>query len=149
MMDDKPALLSGADSERLGLISINTGEVVMETTRNVGSPAYTLILRRKSTDVTESTNGLNSDVSDEKMNNKRTCMQPNRGTEHATVASHCRSSPPRIQIQIPKSRQLPPTGQLRKGVILREYGETFMGFGRIGPPVHFEVKEDVSPGQCL
>ena len=53
MMGDEPALLSGADSERLGLISINTGEVVMETTWNVGSPAYILILRRKSTDFTE------------------------------------------------------------------------------------------------
>ena len=114
LMDDKPALLSGTECERLGLISINTGEVfsiktriMKETTWDPSPLAFKLIMIRKSTDVTHSSNGPkvkdDSDIHYEQMINKRLCNYVEE--LHATLASQCRPQPmpSRIPIHIPKS----------------------------------------------
>ena len=48
---------------------------------------------------------------------------------------------------IPSKRRLAPPGKLTKEDILKQYPEYFKGLGCLGPPVHFEVKADVSPVQ--
>ena len=48
---------------------------------------------------------------------------------------------------IPSKRRLAPPGKLTREDILKQYPENFEGLGCLGPPVHFEVKADVSPVQ--
>ena len=48
---------------------------------------------------------------------------------------------------IPSKRRLAAPGELTKENVLQQYPENFEGLGYLGPPVHFEVKADVSPVQ--
>ena len=96
---DKPALLSGEDSEFLGLIKIMADEVL--------------------------------------------CLAPD--VMYAADQGECQSSSK--PIHIPRSRRLPPAGQLTKDAVLREYKDSFQGLGYLGPPVHFQMKTDVTPVQ--
>ena len=48
---------------------------------------------------------------------------------------------------IPSKRRLAAPGELTKENVLQQYPENFEGLRYLGPPVHFEVKADVSPIQ--
>ena len=69
--------------------------------------------------------------------------QPNKDRPYSDPATPSPSKP----IMIPSKRRLAPPGKLTKEDILKKYPGNFEGLGCLGPPVHFEVKADVSPVQ--
>ena len=63
---------------------------------------------------------------------------------HETTANPCTPAPsPSKPITVPSNRQLPLPGQLHKEDILDQYADTLEGLGQLGPPVHFQVDENV------
>ena len=67
---------------------------------------------------------------------------------HETTANPSTPAPsPSKPIKVLSKRQLPLPGQLRKEDILDQYANTFKGLGQLGPPVHFQVDENVQPMQ--
>ncbi len=121
IMGDKPALLSGSDSERLGLIKIRADEVftitsVINTATNTNTdhpPGYQIHTDK-------------------------------HGKQGKTLTSGPNPSSP---IKIPAERKLPPPGQLEKHHITTQYKTTFEGLGYLGPPVSFKLDHDITPVQ--
>ena len=50
---------------------------------------------------------------------------------------------------VPVQRKLGTPGQLTKENILEQYKHNFEGLGNLGPPVHFELRQDITPVQML
>ena len=126
IMANKPALLSGGDSERLGLVRIESDTVFSL------SPSVTIANCNTAQD-TQSQEHLECNHIEQLHNNR---------------PSTCNPLPsPSQPIIIPAKRRLPTTGALQKEHILMEYAENFEGLGCLGPPVHFETKPDVTPVQ--
>ena len=126
IMANKPALLSGGDSERLGLVRIESDTVFSL------SPSVTIANCNTAQD-TQSQEHLECNHIEQLHNNR---------------PSTCNPLPsPSQPIIIPAKRRLPTAGALQKEHILMEYAENFEGLGCLGPPVHFETKPDVTPVQ--
>ena len=126
IMANKPALLSGGNSERLGLVRIESDTVFSL------SPSVTIANCNTAQD-TQSQGHLECNHIEQLRNNR---------------PSTCNPLPsPSQPIIIPAKRRLPTAGALQKEHILMEYAENFEGLGCLGPPVHFETKPDVTPVQ--
>jgi hypothetical protein len=146
VMRGKPALLSGSDCEKLGLIKIEADEVfsitseVKRTDANQPDnlPGYKLTHPKHTMDIAR-----HQDV------------EPLRSREcnhlkqiHYSELSTCNPKPtPSKPMMIPASRRLPTPGELEKEHIMKQYPQVFDGIGKLGPPVHFKVKENVTPIQ--
>ena len=124
IMANKPTLLSGADSERLGLVRIESDTVFSL------SPSVTIANCNTVQDTQEQ-------------------VECNHIKQlHNNRPSTCNPLPsPSQPIIIPAKRRLPTAGTLQKEHILMEYAENFEALGCLGPPVHFETKQDVMPVQ--
>ena len=142
----KPALLSGSDSERLGLITVHTDEI-----HSLSSEVET------TTSEHENLPGIQCsrlwDVAShhvETIPETKITMACNHLRQlHDTTAIPCTPAPlPSKPIKVLSKRQLPRPGQLRKEDTLDQYADTFgQGLGQLGPPVHFQVEENVQPVQ--
>ena len=144
VMGGKPPLLSGADSEMLGLINFQDKDVFATTSScqvleasDTEPPGYRII-------VTDKFSSKGYDV------DKPITPICNHAEEiHATaVESTCKPPPqPSLPLHIPSSRKLPPPGELTQHDLLTQYSENFEGIGNLGPPIHFKVNTDVTPVQ--
>ena len=141
----KPALLSGSDSERLGLITVHADEI-----HSLSSEVQTTTAKH------ENLLGIQCsrlwDVAShhvETIPETKVTMACNHLRQlHETTANPCNPAPsPSKPIKILSKRQLPLPGQLRKEDILDQYADTFKGLGQLGPPIHFQVDENVQPVQ--
>ena len=149
VMQHKPALLSGADSERLGLITIKSDEIfslckaVKPTKRNLPDdlPGYKLLPNVTTMNPPHQTrSSTNANPNDQSCNRQ----------EQSTTGSHAMCKPPASPskpITIPATRKLLRLGKLQKENILQEYSDNFYGLGCLGPLVHFTCKENVTPVQ--
>ena len=139
-MGPKPALLSGTDSERLGLIKVQADGI-----------------HSLSSTVEASGTVEPSQPSGDK--NPSGTSAPPKNTEPSTQCNHlqqiheittdqCYPSPaPSPPIMVTSNRRLPPPGSLTEGDVLSQYSDSFEGIGNLGPPVHFQVDEHVRPVQ--
>ena len=141
----KPALLSGSDSERLGLITVHADEI-----HSLSSEVETTTAEH------ENLPGIQCsrlwDVAShhvETIPETKITMACNHLRQlHETTANPCTPAPsPSKPIKVLSKRQLPLPGQLRKEDILEQYADTFKGLGQLGPAVHFQVDENVQPVQ--
>ena len=141
----KPALLSGSDSERLGLIKVLADEI-----HSLSSEVENSIAEHGKPPGLQSTRPWEfapqpvESIPDPKMN-----MACNHLRQlHEATANPCNPPPsPSKPIKVLSNRQLPPPGQLRKEDILDQYANTFEGLGELGPPVHFQIDESIQPVQ--
>lgn len=160
MLKNKPALLSGADSEKLGLIQIKADEVfsmssIVQNTSDGACdtpPGYRLgkhsVLQGSHSpldldDITRYGKAQEDKASD------LHCGHMEQIHSIMDTQNVCRPTPaPTTKpIQIPQSRCLPPPGKLEKDHVLKEYPQNFSGMGHLGPPVKFKLKEDMLPVQ--
>ena len=123
IMGNKPALLSGGDSERLGLVRIEADTVFSL------SPSVTSEQCSRSCDV-----------------HTAECNLLGKLQNNSTGACN-KSLGPSPPIRIPATRRLPPAGKLQKEHILSEYAANFEGLGCLGLPVLFTVKPGITPIQ--
>ena len=149
VMQHKPALLSGADSERLGLITIKSDEIfslckaVKPTKRNLPDdlPGYKLFPNVTTMDPPHQTrSSTNANPNDQSCTHQ----------EQSTTGGNAMCKPPALPskpITIPATRKLLQPGKLQKENILQEYSDNFYGLGCLGPLVHFTCKENVTPVQ--
>ncbi len=153
IMANKPALLSGTDSELLGLIKINADEI-----HRLASTSYTETPGGKDTEPLPSFKAtLNTSpkktltehqmsLDNEAIENLHSVSCDHTKAIHQGTPTGCKPPPsPSEPIQIPISRNLPPAGHLLKQDVLREYADNFGGIGCLGPEVHFKTAEDAMP----
>lgn len=145
VMMNKPALLSGSDCEALGLITIRAHEIFSLTSAVRDSsgkraPTYPASSPQTNPDPGNPAAQANGTLKGVK---GRHPDQPDSANPYGDPATPSPSKP----IMIPSKRRLAPPGNLTKEDILTQYPENFEGLGCLGPPVHFEVKADVSPVQ--
>lgn len=133
IMGNKPALLSGGDSERLRLVRIEADTVFSL------SPSVTSDQSNKPRDLQTSTQDTQA----------RVPVECNHIEQiHNNTPSTCNKAPsPSQPIRISATQRLPPENKLQKEHILAEYAENFEGLGCLGPPVHFTVKPNITPVQ--
>ncbi|CAB4002182.1 Hypothetical predicted protein [Paramuricea clavata] len=151
VMQNKPGLLSGTDSERLGLITIKADEIFTLSTAvkskmgNPGNlPSFKLFPAQERYSDFTATGPKQQVAADD--SNSLTCNHQEQ--THNNCPKLCTPPPtPSKPIKIPAVRKLPPPGQLKEEHILQEYAETFSGLGCLGPPVHFTTKDNMSPIQ--
>ncbi|KXJ07207.1 Retrovirus-related Pol polyprotein from transposon opus [Exaiptasia diaphana] len=127
LMKGKPALLSGSDSESLGLIKIQAKEVF----------ALSTIVQSAIPNTTGDTEGGKQPL---------TCNHQKQ-MENKTPRPCTKTPTPSHKITIPRNRRLPKAGELTKDDILKEYADNFQGLGNLGPPVHFQMDQTVHPVQ--
>ena len=133
IMVNKPALLSGGDIERLGLIRIESDTIFSL------SPSVTITNCNEAQDALPSAQKMQAQGQVECNHIKQL---------HNNTPSTCNPLPsPSQPISIPAKQRLPPAGALQKEHILMEYAENFEDLGCLGLPVHFEIKHDVTPVQ--
>ena len=142
---NKPALLSGSDCEALGLITIRAHEIFSLTSAVKDSSgkratAYPTSSSEPNPDPGDPTAQANGTLKGTKGHHPD---QPDSDNPYGDPATLSPSKP----IMITSKRRLAPPGQLTMEDILTQYPENFKGLGCLGPPVHFEVKVDVSPVQ--
>ena len=150
-MQNKPGLLSGTDSERLGLITIKADEIFTLSTAvksKMGNPdnlpSFKLFPAQERYTDFMSTGPKQQVAAND--SNSLTCNHQEQ--THNNCPKLCTPPPtPSKPIKIPAIRKLPPPGQLKEEHILQEYAETFSGLGCLGPPVHFTTKDNMSPIQ--
>ena len=151
VMQNKPGLLSGTDSEKLGLITIKADEVLTLSTTvksKMGNPenlpSFKLSpAQERYSDFTSTSPKQQVAAND---SNSLTCNHQEQ--THNNCPKLCTPLPaPSKPIKTPAIRKLPPPGQLKEEHILQEYAETFSGLGCLGPPVHFTTKDNMSPIQ--
>ena len=151
ILQNKPGLLSGTDSERLGLITIKADEIFTLSTvvkSKMGNPdnlpSFKLFpAQERYTDFTSTGPKQQVAAND---SNSLTCNHQEQ--THNNCPKLCTPPPtPSKPIKIPAIRKLPPPGQLKEEHILQEYAETFSGLGCLGSPVHFMTKDNMSPIQ--
>lgn len=141
----KPALLSGSDSERLGLTTVHADEIhslscEVETTNAEHENLLGIQCSRPWDVASQHVESIPA--------TKMTMACNHLRQLHETTANPCTpASSPSKPIKITSNRQLPLPGQLRKEDILDQYADTFEGLGQLGPPVHFQVDENVQPVQ--
>ena len=139
-MGPKPALLSGIDSERLGLIKVPTDEI--HSLSSTVEASGTVEPSQPSGD--ENPSG----TSPPRKNTEPTTQCNHLQQIHQITTDQCHPSPsPSPPIMVTSNRRLPPPGNLTKGDVLSEYSDSFEGIGNLGPPVHFQVDEHVRPVQ--
>ena len=149
VMMKKPALLSGSDCEALGLIIIKVHKIfsltpAVKDSSGKRAPAHQTGSSQPNPDLgnpTAATYSTPKEVEGCQPN------QPHKDRPYGDPGTPLPS--PSKPIMIPWKRQLAPPGKLTKEDILTQYPENFVGLGCLGPPVHFEVKADVSPIQML
>ena len=84
--------------------------------------------------------------------------QPTSSCDHVWAIHSVISAPHQCQpspspsfclkpLEIPGSRKLSRPVSLRKDEVLDQYKDNFEGMGLLGPPVHFQVKENIKPVQ--
>ena len=150
-MAGKPAFLSGVDSEKLGLITfnINDGEVFSMSSSVITSTATTF-----ATELPDDLPGYRNVPCGE--TTLTISSQPTSSCDHVQAIHSVISTPHQCQpspspslkpLEIPGSRKLSRPGSLRKDEVLDQYKDNFEGIGLLGPPVHFQVKENVIPVQ--
>ena len=144
-MMNKPTLLFGSDCKALGLITIRAHKIFSLTSAvkdlsGKRAPAYPASSSQTNPDPGNPTAQTNSTPKDVK---GRHLDQPDSDSSYGDPAMPSPSKP----IMIPLKRRLAPPGKLTKEDILKQCPENFEGLGCLGPPVHFEVKADVSPVQ--
>ena len=142
-MQNKPALLSWADSERLGLITIKSDEIfslckAVKPAKGIlpdDLPGYKLHPNMITTDLTHQTGTTTNKPNPQSCNHQ----------EHLSNDSPSLCKPPPLPskpITIPATRNLPPPGQLGKDDILQEYSDNFNGLGCLA-----KCKDNVTPVQ--
>ena len=148
ILKDKPALLSGSDCEKLGLIEIHADEIFSlssavkhSSTNELDKPPGYRPTQLKHNPEPDHTKQLNNIAPEE-----TPCSHPEISHNNTPPAEKPAPSPSK-PIKIPAKRCLPPPGRLTQDHILQQYAENFEGLGYLGPPVHFEVKSNVSPVQ--
>lgn len=146
VMGDKPALLSGRDSEILGLITVQADEVfsLSDTVTDVTDERFTDLPGYKLHPP-----GQREDTACESESQlAHSALLCNHVEQTNNSTTRCTPAPaPSAQIRIPASRDLPPPGQLCKVHVLQQYENNFNGLGCLGPPVSFKVNNKVTPVQ--
>ena len=125
----KPELLSGSDSERLGLITVHADEI-----HSLSSEVETTTAEHEN--LPEIQCSRLWDVAShhvETIPETQVTMACNHLRQlHETTANPCTSAPsPSKPIKVLSKRQLPLPGQLRKEDILEQYADTFKGLGQL------------------
>ena len=120
---DKPALISGEDSEALGLLRIEADEILCVSTElgdaeDRETPTFRIVKR----------------INKQEDNS---ALPKGEGLEQGA------SRP----ATVPARKKLGAPGQLTKENILEQYKDSFEGLGNLGPPVHFELRQDIAPVQ--
>ena len=133
----KPVLLSGSDSERLGLITVHADEIHF-----LSSKVETTTAEH------ENLPGIQCarlwDVAShhvETIPETKLTMACNHLRQlHKNTANPCTPAPsPSKPVKVLSKRQLPLPGKLRKEDILDQDVGIFKGLGQLGPPVHCQV----------
>ena len=144
LMGPKPAILSGIDSERLGLIKVQADEIhsLSSTVEASGTVEPSQPIGDENT----------SGTSAPRKNTEPTTQCNHLQQIHEITTDQCHPSPsPSPPIMVTSNRRLPPLGSLTKGKCTKsdysEYSDSFEGIGNLGPPVHFQVDEHVRPVQ--
>ena len=133
IMGNKPALLSGGDSERLSLVRIEADTIFSQ------SPSVTSNQYSKPC-------ALLSSVEDAHTWTTAECNQ--LGKLHNNSPGACNKPLlPSQPIRLPATWRLPLAGKLQRECILAEYAAKSEGLGCLGPPVHFTVKPGITPIQ--
>ena len=125
-MGSKPALLSGEDCEKMGIVKIDADEVVhaVETTDANEASVETQQTEPEIVTATSQT------------------------TRDKRIRFPLRRPLLRNRTAIPnKKPRLPTTRPLEKQDILKQYASNFEGVGTLGPPVKFKCKPGVTPVQ--
>ena len=110
---DNPALLSGGDSDKLGLISLNAEEVFAFDRTSIRVP----------TDGAETHKDMNH----------KTYLCNHVEELHASTttagANHCKTppTPSKVPVRIPLHRRLLPAGMLQKEDVLQQYDDSLKG----------------------
>ena len=144
----KPALLSGSDSEKLGLIRVHADDI-----HSLESAADHLPSAQQETPPgLQASRPLDDNGAEQQMESMPgppMAMSCNHLRQiHETSADLCDPSPsPSRPVKVPPNRRLPQPGQLQKEHVLDQYADTFEGLGQLGPPVHFQIDESVQPVQ--
>lgn len=144
----KPALLSGSDSERLGLIRVHADDI-----HSLDSAVDHLPSTQHETPPDlQASRQLDDDGAEqqiESMPEPPMVMSCNHLRQiHETSADLCNPSPSASRpVKVPPNRRLPSPGQLQKKHVLDQYPDTFEGLGQLGSPVHFQIDESVQPVQ--
>lgn len=133
IMGNKPALLSGGDSERLDLVRIEADTIFSL------SPSVT-------SDQCCKPCALQTSAQDTHTQTTAEC-NPLRKLHNNSPGTYNKPLLPPKPIRIPATRRLPPAGKLQKEHILAEYAANFEGLCCLGPPVHFTVKPGITPIQ--
>ena len=120
---DKPALISREDSEALGLLRIEADEILCVSTElgdaeDRETPTFRIVKR----------------INKQEDNS---ALPKGEGLEQGA------SRP----ATVPVRKKLGAPGQLTKENILEQYKDNFEGLGNLGPPVHFELRQDITPVQ--
>ncbi|KAL9951502.1 hypothetical protein ACROYT_G044171 [Oculina patagonica] len=136
-MGNKPTLLSGGYSERLGFVRIEADAIPFFS---LSSPSVTSDQSNKPCDLQTSAQATHTQTPVE-------CNHIEQLLHNNTPGTCDEPLLPSQPIRIPARRWLPPADKLRKEHILAEYAANFEGLGCLGPPVHFTVKPDVTPIQ--
>lgn len=133
IMGNKPALLSGGDSERLDLVRIEADTIFSL------SPSVT-------SDQCSKPCALQTSAQDTHTRTTAEC-NPLQKLHNNSPGTYNKPLLPSKPIRIPATRRLPPAGKLQKEHILAEYAANFEGLCCLGPPVHFTVKPGITPIQ--
>ena len=138
IMGDKPALLSGTDCEKLGIVKIEADEV------------FAVEKQKDETDKHEVEGNENDENTNDHVVTPEPC-QPNKKTKESKPNNVTRFPLRRLPVQsrvvAPKHKPLPTNRPLTKDDILKRYDANFRGIGKMGPPVKFKCKENVTPIQ--
>ena len=139
-MQNKPALLSGEDSEKLGLVTIHADEVhavecdpkpvdIVSDDSNGGDEQGDVISDEECTPPTGTVRSRVNHTDSHTLFPLRRPLQKNRPT------------------RIRRKFELPSNRPLSKDDIINHYKNNFEGIGKLGPPVKFKTKPDVTPIQ--
>ena len=141
----KPALLSGSDSERLGLIKVHADEI-----NSLSSEVEHVSAEHRNLSRFQPTRPWDFALQHvESIPHPQINMTCNHLRQlHEATANPCNPLPsPSKPIKVLSNQQLPPPGKLRKEDILDQYADTYEGLGELGPPVHFQIDESIQPVQ--
>ena len=133
IMGNKPSLLSGGDSERLGLVRIEADTVFSL------SPSVT-------SDQCSKPCALQTSAQDTHTRTTAEC-NPLSKLHNNSLGTYDKPLFPSQPIRIPATQRLLPAGKLQKECILAEYAANVKGLGCLDPPVHFTFKPGIAPIQ--
>lgn len=143
----KPVLLSGSDSERLGLIKVQADEIHSlhssadhkAHTKHYNLPGFQLTTQACASPP-QYTAPSHTQMTPKTCNHLQQL--------HDTTVSPCNPLPSlSAPITVSSTCRLPPLGQLQIHDILVQSADTFEGLGLLGPPVHFQIDDSVQPIQ--